>query len=207
MTRAVETVIVAASAPSVIEAVETADIAITDAIAPHRDLGLVKVLGLIGKAGDQPPLAILSGAVLLAGLIRRQPSVARAGVRMLAAHGLATAAKNVIKTHVDRSRPFLQVEEGRYERGPGQRRDKRYSSFPSGHTAGAVAVAEAVRRELPDLTVPARVAAAVIAVAQVPKCAHYPSDVGAGAVVGVLSEALVNALVRVAFESGEPARR
>lgn len=187
--------------------IERADIAVTEALAPHRDHPAIRALGFIGKFGDQPPMAAISAATLVAGLARRNRSLTRAGLRMLAAHALATAAKNVIKSSVDRTRPYVQVDEGHYERGRGRRSEKSYSSFPSGHTAGAVAVAEALRREFPALTVPARLASATIAIAQIPKCAHYPSDVGAGAVVGILSEALVNRFARAAFGWGAPVAR
>ena len=36
-------------------------------------------------------------------------------------------------------------------------------------------------------------AAALVAAMQIPRCKHYPSDVGAGAVPGVATAALVNA--------------
>jgi membrane-associated phospholipid phosphatase len=35
-------------------------------------------------------------------------------------------------------------------------------------------------------------AAALIALSQIPRCAHYPTDVAAGLVLGLASEALVN---------------
>ena len=101
---------------------------------------------------------------------------------MLASHLLATFIKGQVKQRVDRTRPFVIHEEGRYEVGTQAPRDEgKYNSFPSGHTAGAVAVAEALIREYPDTASPARLWAGAIALIQVPRCSHYPSDSAAGA--------------------------
>src|ERR1044072_417286 len=122
----------------------------------------------------------ISGAVLGAGLLRRDRRMGRTGVRMIAAHLLATAAKNFVKRRVDRTRPNVLVQEGRYEMTPGDKRAKADTSFPSGHSAGAVAVARPFPRDYPEYAVAANLAAATIALAQIPRCAHYPTDVGAG---------------------------
>jgi membrane-associated phospholipid phosphatase len=46
-----------------------------------------------------------------------------------------------------------------------------------------------VARRYPSAAVPAYIAAAGIAAAQVPRCAHYPSDIAAGVLVGLAAEA------------------
>ena len=84
---------------------------------------------------------------------------------------------------------------------PGRKRSKEETSFPSGHSAGAIAVARAFAREYPEYRAPALGAAGLIALAQIPRCAHYPSDVGAGLAVGVAAEAAVAALWPAAAES------
>ncbi|WP_309485319.1 phosphatase PAP2 family protein [Streptomyces sp. WELS2] len=59
------------------------------------------------------------------------------------------------------------------------------SSFPSGHTAAAVAFAAAVVPRWPLVGALCAVPAAVVAVERVQSGAHYPSDVAAGAVIGL----------------------
>jgi undecaprenyl-diphosphatase len=166
---------------------EKADVAVTEAVAPYADSLPVRLLSTFSKLGDQPPMLALSGAVLGAGLLRGDARMARAGGRMIAAHLLATAAKNMIKRRIDRTRPGVLVEEGRYRMKPGKNRAKAVTSFPSGHSAGAIAVAAAFAQEYPEHRAAAYAAAGAIAIAQIPRCAHYPTDVAAGTAIGLLS--------------------
>jgi undecaprenyl-diphosphatase len=110
---------------------------------------------------------------------------------MLMAHLLATGMKHVVKRRVDRTRPYVVVDGGEYEMEAGDGKAPEVNSFPSGHTAGAVAVAQACGREFPEHGVAAASAAAAVALIQIPRCAHYPSDLAAGAAIGSLAEASV----------------
>ncbi len=56
-----------------------------------------------------------------------------------------------------------------------------------------MAVARAFSREYPEHSTPAIAAAGLVAAAQVPRCAHYISDVGAGLALGIATEAASNA--------------
>jgi undecaprenyl-diphosphatase len=172
-------------------ALEQADTRVTKAVAPYQESWPVRAVSAIGKLGDQPPMLAISSAVLGAGLVRGDRRMLRAGARMIAAHVIATATKNYIKHRVDRTRPHVLVEEGRYKMEPGRNQAKEETSFPSGHTAGAVAVARAFARIYPEHRRAAYAAAGVIALAQIPRCAHYPSDVAAGTAVGLAAEGLV----------------
>jgi membrane-associated phospholipid phosphatase len=69
-----------------------------------------------------------------------------------------------------------------------------WHSFPSGHTAGSVAVARAVGRVYPEARAAAYGGAAAIALIQIPRGAHYPADVAAGTAVGIIAETAVNAV-------------
>jgi membrane-associated phospholipid phosphatase len=73
---------------------------------------------------------------------------------------------------------------------PGGSRDPELRSFPSGHTAGAVAMARAVARDYPDTASAAYLAAAVVGALQIPRRAHFAGDVLAGAAVGIAAEAM-----------------
>jgi membrane-associated phospholipid phosphatase len=97
---------------------------------------------------------------------------------------------------VDRTRPDAAAERGEYVLRKGQRHESDFNSFPSGHSAGAFAVACAVARDYPGARVPAMALAGTAAVAQVVRSKHYVTDVVAGAMIGWLAEALVNRLIR-----------
>ncbi|PKN10801.1 MAG: hypothetical protein CVU70_02165 [Deltaproteobacteria bacterium HGW-Deltaproteobacteria-5] len=60
------------------------------------------------------------------------------------------------------------------------------TSFPSGHTVTAFALATAFSYLYPRLRVPAYLVAAMIGMSRVVLTAHYLSDVIAGAIVGVI---------------------
>lgn len=173
--------------------IERADVAVAKAVAPIRDTPPVRALSWLSDIGDQPQMRILCGAVIAIGLARRDSRLALAGVRMIVAHSLATGIKSAIKHRVDRTRPKLLVERGDYEMGAGDDHGHDRSSFPSGHTAGAVAVASAFAAVYPEYRAQAHGAAAGVALMQIPRCEHYPTDVGAGAVIGFASAAAVGA--------------
>lgn len=177
-------------APNALIAIERADLSAAKAVGSIHNHPLVRTLGDLSEMADQPQLIALSMGTLVVGVLRRRPNVALAGLRMLATHALASGMKTVVKRSIDRTRPRVLVEENKYVARKGQRRDSRYNSFPSGHTAGAVAVAEAVARTHPPLAWPARAWAAAIAAIQIPRSAHYPSDIAAGAAVGLIADRL-----------------
>jgi len=77
----------------------------------------------------------------------------------------------------------------------GHSRDADLRSFPSGHTAGALAVARAFSRDYPRYTKPLLAAAAVVGALQVPRRAHYPGDVLAGAVAGAVAEKIASFVI------------
>jgi undecaprenyl-diphosphatase len=58
-------------------------------------------------------------------------------------------------------------------------------SFPSGHTASAFAFASGAAFELPALTIPLGALATAVGYSRIHTRVHYPSDVAAGAAVGV----------------------
>ncbi|WUJ83913.1 phosphatase PAP2 family protein [Streptomyces mirabilis] len=61
------------------------------------------------------------------------------------------------------------------------------SSFPSGHTAAAVAFTAAITPAWPLAGAACAIPAAMVAVERVHSGAHYPSDVAAGAAIGLAS--------------------
>ncbi|MEU5599991.1 phosphatase PAP2 family protein [Streptomyces sp. NPDC020298] len=61
------------------------------------------------------------------------------------------------------------------------------SSFPSGHTAAAVAFTAAVASTWPAASAVCSLPTALVALERVQSGAHYPSDVATGAVIGLAS--------------------
>ena len=59
------------------------------------------------------------------------------------------------------------------------------TSFPSGHSASGFAFAQAVAATRPELGLPLRGLAAVVAYSRVHTGVHYPGDVLAGSLVGM----------------------
>ena len=165
----------------------------TGAAAKLRNSGPVRVLEPVAKAADQPPLLALGAGTLALGAMLRNPALTRTGARMLASHLVATALKTVVKGAVDRTRPAVAERTGhRLEQGSGTQ-DSELNAFPSGHTAGAVAVAEAVAHEAPAAALPVRALAGTAAALQLPRGAHYVSDVIAGAAIGWIGERIARA--------------
>ena len=182
------------------DAVVEADRLAAEAVLPHRDSLPVRLIEHVADLGDQPPMRILCTSVIAAGLIGGNRRLARAGVKMLAAHTLATLAKDFVKHRVDRTRPRAKNKPGKDAKPRrGGNPAKEETSFPSGHSAGAMAVASAFAREYPGQAVPAYLGGAALALAQIPRCAHYPSDVGVGSAIGLVSGLLTDIAIDMAF--------
>lgn len=196
-----------AKAKRAAEALLDADAAAAEAARPLGDGLAVRLLEPVADLGDQPPMRILCGAVIAVGLIGGDRRLAGTGLRMLAAHTLATWGKDFVKRRIDRTRPRSRSKPGKDHRpAPGRSEAKEETSFPSGHSAGAAAVARAFARDYPEHAGAAYAAAGVIALAQIPRCAHYPTDVGAGLAIGVAAEAAVDAAARLFESRALPAR-
>ena len=175
-----------------------------EAALPHEHSLPVRLLDQVADLADQPPLRVLCASLIVGGLIGGDRNLARTGLKMLAAHTLATLAKDFVKERVDRTRPRSSHKAGKDHRPrPGDNHAKEETSFPSGHSAGAASVAAAFAREYPALRIPAYAGAGLFALAQIPRCAHYPSDVGAGLAIGLVSEAVSDLATRLAVPDEE----
>src|SRR5688500_4148460 len=171
-----------------------AEAEVAKAVAPRREPQST-VVETVGKLGDQPELRALSAAVIAGGLLTANRKLVRAGVRMLLAHELTTLAKDLIKRRIDRTRPHSATRHSERKVKPGRHTAKTKTSFPSGHSGGAVAVARAFRRDYPEHRVPVLGAATLVAGMQVPRLNHYPSDVAAGILLGVVCEEVAYRIV------------
>lgn len=182
-----------------IKTVEQADVELSRSISGYRESAPAKLLGVFGEMTDQPPLYAFIGGVAAVALVRGDRRLLRTAGRMLAAHWLGIRAKNAVKNAVDRTRPQMLIEEGRYEMGKGRRPEKAFSSFPSGHTVGALAIAQALVRDYSEYRTGAYAICVAAAVARIAKCDHFLSDTAAGALIGVAAEQAVRSALDVAY--------
>ena len=161
---------------------------------PYRKSLPIKAIGQIGDVGDQMPLRVICVGVFGLGLLRSDARMMRAGVRMLLSHELATLAKNTVKRRMDRTRPRRAKKAARPQKGKDT--GKEVTSFPSGHSAGSMAVACAFAAEYPEHRGAALGTAGAVGLAQIPTCAHYPSDVAAGMAVGAMANGVIGIALR-----------
>ncbi len=119
----------------------------------------------------------------------------RAGLRMLAAHSLATLAKAFVKDGVDRTRPGDAIDKSEYRMQAGDSHAPRLQSMPSGHSAGTVAVAASVLTDYPQVAGPALVGSVAVVSAQLPARNHYLSDVAVGSAIGLAAFAFARLLL------------
>lgn len=91
----------------------------------------------------------------------------------------------IIKPSVDRPRPFDVGDLHLMIAPPGT------SSFPSGHTASSFAAATAILIYCRRAGLLAMAYAALVGLSRIYLCVHWPTDVVAGAVIGVAASILV----------------
>jgi len=108
---------------------------------PYTDAPPMRALDLFSKLGDQPELRLIAGSLLIAGTFAGNDRLVRAGARMLSAHEAATVVKDMVKTKIDRTRPRSAEKKETKKPKKGDHTAKEKTSFPSGHSAGAIAAA------------------------------------------------------------------
>ncbi|KUN20481.1 phosphatidic acid phosphatase [Streptomyces corchorusii] len=163
---------------------------LTKRMASWREPGLHRTLSVVEESAEATKLWCGAAAVMVwAGGWRGR----KAAVAGLAALTLAQLVCNgVCKQVIDRPRPPKEwIPHDEVEDRPDS------SSFASGHTAAALAFSAAVAPSWPSAGAVCAVPAALVAVERVQSGAHYPSDVAAGAAIGLVSAWLVRQLPRL----------
>jgi undecaprenyl-diphosphatase len=110
----------------------------------------------------------------------------------------------IVKRLIGRARPYVFETTGPFDYTPFHWRAE-FASLPSGHGTTAFATAFALGALYPRLRAPLWGFAMLIALSRVALAAHYPSDVLAGALAGILGALVVRnwfAMRRLAFAVG-----
>ncbi|MFM9369948.1 phosphatase PAP2 family protein [Streptomyces sp. Da 82-17] len=168
---------------AVLSDLRAVDGALYAAVAATPTPTLDKALRRLSAAADHSKLSF-GIAALLAVSGPRARRAAYAGVGAIA---IASTTANVLgKRLVRRARPDREgarVHVDRHVPMPTS------ASFPSGHTASAVAFATAVGVLLPGAAIPLGTLAGAVGYSRVHTGVHYPGDVAAGGVLGIASAA------------------
>jgi membrane-associated phospholipid phosphatase len=160
---------------------ERIDRAVYDAVADTPTPRLDDAMRRLSNAANYSRLSLGAAALLAATGGPRGRRAARSGLTAVAA--TATVVNVAVKPLGRRRRPERDDDEvapGRIVRMPRSR------SFPSGHTAAAVAFATGVSRVLPAAGAPLHLLAALVGYSRVHTGVHYPGDVVAGALLGAM---------------------
>ncbi len=165
--------------PPWLHAAERADLALYAAVAAAPTPRLDRALRALTRAADHSGLWFAAAGALVLARGRRGRKAAAGGLGSLALTSLVVNA--ALKPLARRPRPDPErhrVPLARHVPMPASR------ALPSGHAAGAVAVAGGVRHVLPRDAARLRVLAALVAYSRVHAGVHFPGDVLAGALLG-----------------------
>jgi len=150
--------------------------------------GAFVLIGFLGLRRQRDQLAPMT--VSMAGLIEwvrtwwsQRNQLTDIGVRGLLAQLSIAAVIQILKHLIGRPRPrFAHGDE--LVLGPSL--DSGLDSFPSGHAANAFGAATLLAWFFPAVRVPLFLVAGLVAVSRVLRGSHFPTDVWAGAVLGVV---------------------
>lgn len=169
---------------AVLRDLRAVDGAVYAAVAATPTPTLDTALRRLSTAANHSKISFAVAAALA--LVPGRPR--RAAIAGAGAIAVASATANLLgKRLVRRQRPdreSARVAVSRHVPMPDS------ASFPSGHTASAVAFAAAVGSVLPGAGVPLGALAGAVGYSRVHTGVHYPGDVAAGAVLGVASAAV-----------------
>ncbi len=152
-------------------------------LSGHVVPGIHRVAEAVTFFGKGLVLALAAAGVGLLGLALRRRDLRRACTDGWVALCGGAILGTTIKHLVGRPRPKFAAE-GIVHLGPAW--PASLSSFPSGHTVSAFALAAAWSAKAPRLRVPLIVAASAVGLSRLLLGAHYLSDVVAGALLGIV---------------------
>jgi membrane-associated phospholipid phosphatase len=169
--------------------------AVAETSTPQLDVAMRRV----SDAANYSKLSIGIGAALAVGGGRRGRRAAAAGLVAVAVTSLT--GNLIVKRIARRRRPdreAIDVPSERHVKMPSSR------SFPSGHSAAAVAFASAVGSQLPVASAPLHALAGLVGYSRVHTGVHYPGDVLGGALIGaVIANATTAAFARLSSQQAD----
>lgn len=164
-----------------------------DPLAP-LELPLSRTLNTLGAPALDGPMSWLSNSYFLVAspvalAIAADPGHSELPLLTAGSELVAAGVVAVLKPLVGRDRPYMTDPTIRI---PAGNMDYDPRSFPSGHAAVSFAGATAIADARPDWALPAYLLAGLITYSRLYNGVHYPSDVVAGALVGITSARLVH---------------
>jgi len=169
-------------------------------VGAHPNPAVHSVARFFTKWGDFPPIvALLFLLILLAGLLRQRSAIPIL-LRMFGSAVCGGLAANILRVLTGRARPSAHVPAGWYglwHHGQWIAGSYQFSSFPSAHTAVAIACVAPLwimlaRRKRLFIAVPATLLALCIAASRIALNAHHLSDVVTSVWLGILIAQLVD---------------
>ncbi len=157
------------------------DVPVSQWIHEHEGFGLKKVAGRIRVWGAFNDTLVLCGVLVASGKWAGRPGWRRAAVAALMAAVVAGIVVNALRVGMGRPRPRANLP----DRFTGPALTWQRQSFPSGHSGASFACAGALCAATPVYGALAAVNATIVAAASVLNRSHYPTDVLAGAALGL----------------------
>jgi len=148
------------------------------AITNHRTPAADKLIVCVGKATDRQQVTVAAVTILIGSCGRRgAASCSRGLIAACLAGGIANLTKNVVKRARPAPEMLLRERQRPYRFGGAP-------SFPSAHTAAAVAFATCVSKQIPDRRAALHAVATLIGYSRLHLGTHYGTDVIGGALIG-----------------------
>jgi membrane-associated phospholipid phosphatase len=168
-------------------------------VAAHPSPPVRSVARFFTRWGDFPPIVALLLLVLLIAWLLKRPFVIRILLLMLGSAVAGGLAANILRVLTGRARPSAKVPPGWYglrDHGTWIAGSYGYSSFPSAHTAVAIACVVPLWVFLSPrlrllIALPATIFALCVAASRILLNAHHLSDVLASVWLGILLATLV----------------
>jgi membrane-associated phospholipid phosphatase len=131
--------------------------------------------------------AAIAGTILVIGLKAGRPREVVAGKLGLLAVIVGSLSVQILKNLFCRSRPLTETSGQFFVDFPCLGKGSGFISFPSGHSVTAFALAFVLSRAYPRYAVLFYGLAILVALSRVYLARHFPSDVVAGAAIGLLA--------------------